>query len=362
MTDDGDGIMNEKGEGVFARTRYIGPGFMTGGDDRPTIGQTAGEIFLTTGETSATLWCSGVFDSDGIRSVTAELVPPDWPLGSIVDLALTYDDGTERYQGTYSGFTVAGDYRVLYTAEDREGNLSAEETGAVYQYSTADAYEIDDTTPEASLLVVNDTLPQSHNFHDYGDLDWARFLAVDGESYTVWVGSPGAMCDPVLVLSWEDETLGPLSILIDDAGYGEAENAIWDSTMTGPVYVQVRNYDPSDTGSETHYALEVEALYGISNGRVIDRGMDWLLLGWDPSTDPSILFYEIYQSRNSSGGYELIASLPVSASRYTDADLLSDTAYYYRIHEVDSYFNRHSLGSEFFGTTETSAVNEWENY
>ncbi len=331
LTDNGNGILNEKTDGPFAQTRYIGPGFVTGGDDLPSIGETAGNIFLTSGQSGAVLWCKGVIDSDGITDVTATIVAPSWAGTPPVELPLTYNSANGRYEASYNSFTIPGDYRILYTAEDGEGNVGEGATAAVYQYTTADAYEIDDTTPQASLLIINQP-PQDHNFHDYGDTDWAAFYAVQGIPYTITAASPSATCDPVLSL--HDSTGNLIPPEIDDNGAGYAETRIWSATTSGYYYIQVRDYEPSIFGVTSTYELGAIQETGISDATAVAISSTSIQLTWTPGTG-TITSYDIFRSATPplNGFDAAYDSITAPADNYYDDNLQAGQDYYYQVKE-----------------------------
>ena len=316
---DGNAIMNEKQDGLLSKNKYIGPGFLTGGDDLPTILEVAEDVFLTSGEVTSTVWCSGVFDSDGIKNVTAEIVPPDWPVSSITELPLNYNDDNNRYDETYSQFTKPGDYRILYTAEDGEGNISGEKTGIVYQYTTADIYEVDDTTEEASLIVVDWGESQKHNFHDYGDTDWAWFLALPESSYTINAGTPAITADLVLTLYHESDWSVPY-IEVDSGYDGDPESYVLDVTAEnqGVYYVNVHNYYPGDYGAGISYELEVNKEYGLENGWATPLSATQMLVTWSPSENGDLQGFQIFRSLKYNKDYVEVANPVSSVTEYLD--------------------------------------------
>ena len=352
LSADGNEIMNEKTDGVLAKNKYIGPGFLTGGDDLPTILEVAEDVFLTSGEVTSTVWCSGVFDSDGIKNVTAEIVPPDWPVSSITELPLVFNGSQNRYEETCAQFTEPGDYRILYTAEDGEDNISAEKTGIVYQYTTADIYEVDDTTEEASLIVVDWGESQKHNFHDYGDTDWAWFLALPESSYTINAGTPAITADLVLTLYHESDWSVPY-IEVDSGYDGDPESYVLDVTTEnqGVYYVNVKNYYPEVYGAGICYELEVNKEYGLENGWAEPQSPTQMLITWTPSENVDLLGYQIFRSLEYNRNYEEISNVVGSVTGYFDEGLSPSTTYYYQIYEIDTRFQKRFLTQPFFNTT-----------
>lgn len=127
MDDNGNGIGNEKSDGVLARNYTIGFGIMLAGDD-PIIGSVSPAQTLS-GETSATLWAQDVTSTNAISKVWVVITPPGYssspstPVTDLPSLTLTHVGGG-RYQGTYSNFSLVGAYDVAVHAIDENGNVS----------------------------------------------------------------------------------------------------------------------------------------------------------------------------------------------------------------------------------------------
>ncbi|MCB9783776.1 MAG: VCBS repeat-containing protein [Candidatus Omnitrophica bacterium] len=356
MTDDGDGIVNEKADGLIARTLHIGPGFLTGGDDTPTIGEVADTIYLATGEDTATVWCASVFDSDGIRSVTATFVSPEFPSDPPVSLPMVFNGGNSRYEATYSGFIKTGTYAVVYAAEDNEGNVSSDVFGTVFQYGDGDAYEVDDTSVDATQLVI-DYFPHKHNFHDNGDEDWTKFYAESGVTYTIWVDTTSANCDPVLTV-YDGPDLGtPIGgSPIDDGIAGEEEKLFWTAPSSGEYFIQVVNYDPAVYGHQTDYRLSVIKEFGLSNGMAIPISSSAIRVTWDPSVSEDIYGYQILRSSIDYGPYTVVGNLVGADDQFDDTGLEPETTYFYQVHEIDNGLNARELTSHFFTSTLAEGV------
>lgn len=297
------------------------------------------------------LWCSGVFDSDGIQSVTATIIAPDWPARLPDNQRLVFDKAAGRYQSTYNNFVRSGEYRILYTAEDTEGNISPEKWGRVIQASAADAYEVDDASTQASLCVV-DWLPQDHNFHDTGDTDWVWFYAIQGATYTITATPPNlGACDPTLEIFSATTTTNLLVPLKNWGGPGIAETIIWGATYSGRCYVRVRHADPNISGATVTYQFRVIREFGLSNAHAVGISDTAIRLTWDPSIDPDITGYRIERSLLPSWGYSLVANIIHPTTQYVDSYLIPDTTYFYWFHEYDSLGQVRDLTEPVFGNT-----------
>ena len=117
-------------------------------------------------------------------------------------------------------------------------------------HATQDIYEPDDTYTQASLLPTDGTI-QSHTFDIAGDIDWARFDAVTGVSYTITtsglVGADTFMnlydaagASSAAPLAWDDD---------GNPGEGLASQIIHVAAITGPLYVEVFEHSGTAGGS-----------------------------------------------------------------------------------------------------------------
>jgi len=125
----GNGIGNEKADKEIAQAIKLGNETKTAGDI-PRIESVSPAKTLAQGETSALIYAQNVVDADGIQEVFAVIKPPDYSSGSsekpvtdlpTINLAAV---GSNRYEGTYTGFTVAGTYSIAIFARDGKGVLS----------------------------------------------------------------------------------------------------------------------------------------------------------------------------------------------------------------------------------------------
>jgi len=128
LDDNGNGIGNEKEDGVLASNTYIGNGTVIQGD-APAIGSVSSNHPIS-GSSNATLAAADVTDDDGIARVWAVIRPPDYRQGTSgnpvqdlpsVDL-MPVDEG--QYEASYDGFSTAGIYQIAIYARDRIGNTS----------------------------------------------------------------------------------------------------------------------------------------------------------------------------------------------------------------------------------------------
>jgi sugar lactone lactonase YvrE len=272
IDDNGNGIANEKGDGLLASNYTIGFGIILAGDD-PLIGSISPEQTLH-GETSATIWVEQVTTTGTIDKVWALITPPGPSPGSPSDpvtdsptVTLT-PVGNGRYEGTYNDFSTFGIYNVAVSASDIDGNISVPMTTKVLQQVGPDVYEEDDGPSQANVIVLNDVEAQRHTFHDAGDQDWVMFYGLSGETYTIEVSNLGARCDAVIEFFRADGTT-PVMDPVDGGWLGEDEVLDWLCDANGIYYVKVKHYDSDIFGEDTEYDLQVYMPIGPLPGFIV---------------------------------------------------------------------------------------------
>ena len=262
LDDNGNGIPNEKEDGVEARTYTIGNGILFAGDE-PLIGSIVEEQTLTGGAITATIWAGDVTTTGMIRSVWAVITPPaEWREASELiplDPPLSPDG---HYQSTYDDFSRHGVYRVSVFAEDAHGNVSLPANTTVTQtvLTGPDAFEEDDSAASAHLIVLNDTAVQRHNFYDADDVDWLKFPALTGVTYEMVAENFGDKADVRLELYDSDANtlLGSADDYFEGAIEGpDAQEIIsWTAPGDRVYYLKVIQVF-AGSGTETDYDLKV---------------------------------------------------------------------------------------------------------
>lgn len=116
-----------------------------------------------------------------------------------------------------------------------------------------DAYEIDDTFTQARAITINGAA-QTHNFHDAGDNDWARFSAVASTPYVIETFNLGSRSDTYLYLYGPD---GNTLIASNDDNSGLASRIAWTASTSGNYYLRVRHYNSGVFGANTNYDVRV---------------------------------------------------------------------------------------------------------
>jgi hypothetical protein len=275
LDDNGDGLHDNR-DGVIAMGYTLGFGIALAADD-PLVGSVSDPETIA-GQTTTTIWAKDVSTTGEIHSVWAVLTPPgSTPLNLSVPITqaqfvpLLYSSLNSRYEGTYNGALIAGQYEIAIYAIDTDGNASAPFATTLTQTVGPDRYEADDTPGQAKVLLVSDQNPgtgmpgyekvQSHTFHAAGDQDWVKFHALAGQIYKISVKSPGPNCDPMISLYGTDGT-GPLAAA-NDYGPGVEEYLEWTCPASGIYYARIRQApgyeNVSGTGTDYQLMLTIPA-------------------------------------------------------------------------------------------------------
>ncbi|MDF7822645.1 C13 family peptidase [Pontiellaceae bacterium B12227] len=259
LDDTGDGLAS-KYDGNIAGERYIGPAFLTG-DDIPFIGTVMPDMVLPN-TSNLVLWASNVSDVDGISNVWCMVTTPEFDgTNGIVELALDYNDGMNRHETEWNGFTTPGSYTLTFFAMDLTGEVSSPAQAMVY---SADAFENDDSYDTATPIYIGE--PQLHTFHSADDEDWVKFFAQSGTVYDIIADQLGTNIDIRLDVYYEP-FVGPVTNVdpnIDDAwdGAGEYEEALVAITTnslmeTGVYYIRISSANTNMWGQQSEYDIEL---------------------------------------------------------------------------------------------------------
>ena len=112
----------------------------------------------------------------------------------------------------------------------------------------------DNTTATASTIGVG-TPQVNHTACPVGDIDWAKFSATAGVTYTIETFNLGSRADPVMCLY---DSSGTTQLFCDDdSGPGNGSRLTWQATTAGNYFVKVRDFNPQVSGSETRYDLSI---------------------------------------------------------------------------------------------------------
>lgn len=252
LDDNGNGIGNEKPDGVVSKYYTIGVGIMLAGDD-PIIGSVCPgqEISATS---SAVMWAEDVTTTGTIEKVWA-VISSGQAVTELSEVELT-DTGSGHYEGTCSGFNNYGRYEVAVYAKDTEGNVSIPAGTWVFRQDGPDIFEEDDTLDDANPIILNNDEAQRHNFHDSCDQDWVKFYGVSGQTYSIKASNLGTDGDVVLELYDSDGVT--LLDSQDTIGDPRADELLeWPCTEDGMYFVKVYHYNSNTFGENTGYDLTV---------------------------------------------------------------------------------------------------------
>jgi hypothetical protein len=180
--------------------------------------------------------------------------PPDV---STPDTSYTYIFGLSAgrsYQWSYTDYTFTQGCHPIWAWVDRgndvtesdEGNNQSHVVVCAGQQCDPDDYEEDDACTDA-VDIPNDGTHQIHNLCPVGDVDWVKFQATAGVTYTIEASNVGP--DAEIILYLYDECGGAPS-------FGTGARIVWQAQQSGTYYVKVEHHDQT-YGPDTSYELSV---------------------------------------------------------------------------------------------------------
>jgi DNA-binding beta-propeller fold protein YncE len=174
---------------------------------------------------------------------------------------------TGGYEALYNDFKNFGTYHISVYTRDKSGNISLSGETEIYQSGGQDIYEPDNDSAHASYIVINDRMPQEHNFGNSGDQDWMKFCGVAGQTYTVRASGLGKDCNPVFEIYDRN-----FKMLKSWRSSGEDIVQEWKCVYDGIYYLKIYN---QKTGQDTGYHLDIytptAALPGYLTGLITDE-------------------------------------------------------------------------------------------
>ncbi len=172
-------------------------------------------------------------------------------------VAMTLSEGMPLY---------AGDMKGIFEAK----------TGNARQ-SEPDAYEPDDTSEQARVIVIDDP-HQSHNFHDASDVaDWVTFYGFSDDTYGIEAKDVGEDCNIVIEV-YDSDLTEPLEIR-NQYGSGKGELLSWNCPEDGVYYVKLRNKLSDPSGEDTGYQLAVNHITAPSDKGIIEGYIKYCVAG-----------------------------------------------------------------------------------
>jgi hypothetical protein len=145
----------------------------------------------------------------------------------------------------------------------------------VYQVRGPDIYEEDDAFSQASVIVLDDEIPQEHNFHDAGDEDWVKFYGLSGgKGYTIKASNLEENADAVIEL-YDTDGITQLAYQNKEGDPQGDEELTYIFPGDGVYYVKVRHYNQTVSGEKTEYDLklyrgEAPVLPVVITGKITD--------------------------------------------------------------------------------------------
>jgi sugar lactone lactonase YvrE len=127
LDDNGNGIANEKSDGILSRFYRIGSGIQLAADD-PLIGSVSPDAYLASDATSSLIFAENVTTTGVIDRVWAEITPPGAGAKGQCNLNLATLDlaatTTAHFEAEFDAITQDGTYTVALFAKDAMGNIS----------------------------------------------------------------------------------------------------------------------------------------------------------------------------------------------------------------------------------------------
>ncbi|QTA80470.1 NHL repeat-containing protein [Desulfonema limicola] len=301
IEDNGNGIGNEKYDGILARKVIPGTGIFLTGNSPAANGISSNQSLF--GQVTASIEIENINTTGEIEKVWAVINPPvefQIPGESLENLpVIELDNSSGTFKGTYDNFTSYGDYKITAYVKDKQGNISEPLTSVITQETAPDVFEDDNTAFQAGYITLNAAglsesfeIPgiQSHNFHKPGDEDWVQFYAVAGQPYVVETTNPGENTDTVITLFASD---GITQIMHQDQWQdnleGKGELLSWTCETDGMYYVRISHHDADVSGAGTGYDLKIYGpkapLGGFVKGSITDANTGLPLTGAIITTD-----------------------------------------------------------------------------
>ncbi len=147
--------------------------------------------------------------------------------------------------------TTGGTYYIKVIGNDSTESGFYEITLA--DSPVADVYEDDDTKEDAGII-DDDTL-QSHTLHIGGDVDWLKFEAVAGKTYTIETFS-AVYTDTKLYLYGTD---GTSQLAYNDDKSNQSRISDWVCSTSETYYIKVTGNDATETGD---YNITLRSVWG----------------------------------------------------------------------------------------------------
>ena len=130
----------------------------------------------------------------------------------------------------------------------------------------ADSYEPDDTCNQAGEIPTDGTV-QTHNFDPQGDVDWVKFKATVGVTYTIAAAGTGQQAHPAFEL-WDSCNVPPDS-------FGTSSRLVFPAPASGWYYLRLENEQDDYDPDKSSYQLTIQAEATGVQPYVIGVNPDW---------------------------------------------------------------------------------------
>ena len=201
------------------------------------------------------VWWPGSDSLSGVASYDVQY--RDGAGGDWTDLVTGTTDTNYRFLGQ-DGHT----YYFRARARDVAGNQSdyAGSDGDAQYTVQICATPADGSEPDNSYTAARATTADgagySRNFHAAGDVDWFKFTATAGVTYTLATANTGGHADTMVSLYGPNgATL--LAFNDDDPDNWPASRLAWGASRNGVYYVKVEHWNPYAYGCTTAYELSI---------------------------------------------------------------------------------------------------------
>ena len=188
----------------------------------------------------------GYYTGSHTSSAVGAVLPASEAFGAMINMigyldndTLTYADDIAAARESYNSLTIVQqaqvtNYAVLLTAE---ATLKG------------DRYEYDDIYQRATNIIADGT-HQTHTIYPATDVDWIKFDATEGHTYTIETSNLFLSTDTYIYLYGTDRDNALL--YNDDGGLGVASKIEFTAPATGTYYIQViefQFYDSHDSAT-----------------------------------------------------------------------------------------------------------------
>ncbi|MEO5333970.1 MAG: pre-peptidase C-terminal domain-containing protein [Magnetococcus sp. YQC-5] len=269
MDADFDGVYSTTKDTVLVSTTYLGTPFFTAAVF-PEITDSSPDSYMDEKGPGLTLWVQLMQDASKMNRVWGVVVPPgindsQEPITDLPILALKFNEAAKRYEATFdstlSGFKGSGQYVISFYAQANDGERWISLPKSVTIQVGKDAFESDNTSSQASIIIINDPLPQRHNTHLPNDADWVKFYALKNVTYAIEAINLGQNADLVLEL-YDTDGATQITKAVNDQGPGVEEKITFTPTKDGVYFVKARQFGDNIAGADTGYDLKVYRPYG----------------------------------------------------------------------------------------------------